>query len=96
MVDYPFVKNPRENNIGDQLINIQYEYLTTRSEEAWNKMWMLSYELSGKLLTTLCKNKKFGMHKDRFNEVKIEAVCRVLKRFKKILNTLSDLLLHMN
>lgn len=82
LLNWPRIEKPRENNLGDQLINIQYEYLTTGSEKSWADLWKLSLDLSGRLLTDYCRKKKLSMRSDKFNEIKIEAVTRVLARFK--------------
>lgn len=81
-LDLVYFKEPVTNN--DIMLNLQYEYLTTGSEKAKSKLWIMAYQMVNSILCGVLKRRKLYLSQDDKEEKVASAVIDVMKRYEKI------------
>lgn len=82
--NYDFLLPPIAQAQGDnrRLLELQYEFLTTRSEKSKNDFWTFAVEIALKTVNGELKRKKLHASRDRRLEYAYDAVAYIMRRYK--------------
>lgn len=77
----PFFPEPRNDN--EILLNLQRRLLADNDKSAWGELWERCMAIAGKLITIERKAKGLHFSDDELEDLKIDAVMYVLRRYRK-------------
>lgn len=77
----PFFPAPRNDN--EVLLNLQRRLLADNDRSAWGEMWERCMVIAGKLITIERMAKGLHFSDDELEDLKIDAVAYVLRRYRK-------------
>lgn len=77
----PFFPEPRNDN--EILLNLQRRILADKDGSAWGEMWERCMVIAGKLISIERKAKGLHFSADELEDLKIDAVTYVLRRYRK-------------
>lgn len=80
IVNLPHFDAPQNDN--ERLLNYQYDFLVTGSQEAWNELWKLVEDTAGRMMAHICKKRKIFFTAEEWKEKRTDAAIYLLRRYK--------------